>query len=154
MSVIYASAGVLAVTLPVPDEESAYRTVWARYPTAFPALESSAPDGIVDQLRRYAAGERVIFRAALDWSGRTPFQQAVWQATQDIPYGETRSYGWVAQQIGRPRAARAVGQALGANPTPIIVPCHRVIAADGGLGGFGGNLDMKRRLLALERGGA
>jgi len=74
----------------------------------------------------------------------------VWQATRLIPYGETRSYLWVAVQIGKPGAARAVGQALGRNPLPVIVPCHRVIAADGGLGGFTGGLEMKRRLLELE----
>jgi len=74
----------------------------------------------------------------------------VWQATRLIPYGETRSYLWVAVQIGKPGAARAVGQALGRNPLPVIIPCHRVIASDGGLGGFTGGLVMKRRLLELE----
>ena len=68
-----------------------------------------------------------------------------------IPRGQTRSYGWVAQRIGKPRAVRAVGAACGANPVPVIIPCHRVIASDGSLGGFGGGLPMKRRLLALEK---
>ena len=68
-----------------------------------------------------------------------------------IPYGETRSYGWVASHLGLPKAARAVGQALGRNPLPIIIPCHRVISSDGGLGGFGGGLGLKESLLRLER---
>jgi methylated-DNA-[protein]-cysteine S-methyltransferase len=74
----------------------------------------------------------------------------VWEITRLIPYGETRSYAWVAEQIGQPRAVRAVGQALGKNPLPIIIPCHRVITSNGKLGGFGGGLEMKKRLLSLE----
>jgi O-6-methylguanine DNA methyltransferase len=74
----------------------------------------------------------------------------VWRILTKIPRGETRSYGWVAQQVGKPRASRAVGAACGANPVPVIIPCHRVIAGDGSIGGFGGGLPMKRRLLALE----
>jgi O-6-methylguanine DNA methyltransferase len=87
----------------------------------------------------------------LDLSAGTAFQQAVWQALCRIPYGETRSYAWVAGQIGRPRATRAVGSACGANPIPVIVPCHRVIASDGSLGGFSCGLKWKKRLLALEQ---
>jgi O-6-methylguanine DNA methyltransferase len=150
MGVAYSPAGVMAITLPRASEEAAQRALWDACPQALPGAPEEAPDDIVSQLRRYAAGERVTFHVTLDWSRYTPFQQAVWQATQRIPYGETRSYGWIAQAIGRPRAARAVGQALGANPTPIVVPCHRVVTSDGRLGGFGGGLDLKRRLLALE----
>jgi len=80
----------------------------------------------------------------------TTFQQAVWRAAMAIPYGETRSYSWIAKRIKNPKAGRAVGQALGVNPIPIIIPCHRVIDATGGLGGFSGGLGMKKRLLALE----
>lgn len=87
----------------------------------------------------------------LAWPDRaTPFQRAVWEALLRIPPGETRSYGRLAIAIGRPRAARAVGQACGANPIPVLVPCHRVLAGSGGLGGFSGGLDWKRRLLAAE----
>lgn len=74
----------------------------------------------------------------------------MWRALLKIPRGETRSYAWVARQIGKPRATRAVGAACGANPVPIVVPCHRVIASDGSLGGFGGGLAWKRKLLRLE----
>lgn len=81
----------------------------------------------------------------------TPFQRAVWEALLRIPVGETRTYGQLAAAIGRPKAARAVGQACGANPIPVLIPCHRVVAGSGGLGGFSGGLEWKRRLLAVER---
>lgn len=82
----------------------------------------------------------------------TPFQMAVWRVTRAIPRGETRTYGQLAAQIGHPGSARAVGAAEGANPVPIVVPCHRVVGANGDLTGFGGGLALKRRLLELERG--
>lgn len=110
----------------------------------------SATGILARQLKAYATGQPVRFTTKLDLSAGTPFQQAVWRALQQIPRGQTRSYAWVAKQIGRPRAVRAVGSACGANPVPIIVPCHRVIASDGTLGGFGGGLRLKRKLLALE----
>lgn len=103
------------------------------------------------QLREYFAGERREFELTLAATG-SGFEKKVWQALVGIPYGETRSYGQVAAAIGHPTAARAVGAANGANPIPIIVPCHRVIGADGSLTGFGGGLDNKRWLLTLERG--
>ncbi len=152
MGVVYSHAGVAGIILPRPGEEEAWRAVRERFPIVDEAPIANAPDRIVEQLQRYALGERVDFRVTLDWSGHTSFQRAVWEAARRIPYGETRSYQWLAEAIGRPRAARAVGQALGANPTPIVVPCHRVLTADGRLGGFTGGLEMKRRLLAMERG--
>ena len=80
----------------------------------------------------------------------TPFQKKVWKAIATIPYGETRSYKWIAQKIGHPKAVRAVGQACGANPFPFIIPCHRVVASNGKIGGFSLGLKLKRRLLKLE----
>lgn len=103
----------------------------------------------ITQLREYFAGTRRHFELALAPRG-TPFQLAVWQALRAIPYGQTISYGEIAQRLGRPEAARAVGLANGANPLPVIVPCHRVIGADGSLTGFGGGLPIKRALLHLE----
>ncbi len=103
-------------------------------------------------LRRYFSGKRVNFDLPVDLGRATEFQKAVWRAAAKIPYGKTRSYAWVAKKIGRPKAARAVGQALGANPVPVIIPCHRVISSAGTLGGFSGGLPMKRRLLAIEAG--
>ncbi len=101
-------------------------------------------------LRRYFAGKAVSFDLPLDVRYYTKFQQAVWRAAAEIPYGETRSYLWVAERIGSPRAVRAVGQALGANPVPIIIPCHRVVSSSEGLGGFSGGLALKKKLLCLE----
>ena len=102
------------------------------------------------RLQRYFDGEPVAFPDNLEFGGATVFYQTVWNVTRSIPYGETRSYAWVANQIGKPRAFRAVGQAMARNPFPIIVPCHRVVASNGSLCGFGGGLEMKRRLLELE----
>jgi len=102
-----------------------------------------------EQLSEYFAGTRREFELPLALSG-TEFQVSVLQALQDIPYGETVSYGDIAKRIGRPKAVRAVGAANGRNPIPIVVPCHRVIGSSGDLTGFGGGLDTKEALLRLE----
>jgi methylated-DNA-[protein]-cysteine S-methyltransferase len=108
---------------------------------------------LADDLQRnldgYFAGERKAFPFTLTPAG-TPFQRSVWDALRGIPYGETVSYGEIARRVGRPAAVRAVGAANGRNPVAILIPCHRVIGADGGLTGYGGGLDRKRKLLALE----
>lgn len=104
----------------------------------------------VKLLQRYFSGESVSFDVALDLRYYTPFQQAVWKAAAAVPSGETRSYAWIAKRIRNPKAARAVGQALGANPVPIFIPCHRVVSSTGTLGGFSGGLEMKKKLLELE----
>lgn len=104
------------------------------------------------ELREYFAGERRSFSVPLDASG-TVFQKKAWAVLLTIPYGETRSYGQLAAQVGNPKASRAVGAANGRNPISIIVPCHRAIASDGALTGFAGGLDAKRHLLALEARG-
>jgi methylated-DNA-[protein]-cysteine S-methyltransferase len=106
-----------------------------------------------EQLREYFAGERPAFDLALVMAG-TPFEQRVWSALTEIPYGETISYGELARRLGQPSAARAVGLANGRNPISVIVPCHRVIGADGTLTGYGGGLERKRILLELEGGQA
>ena len=103
-----------------------------------------------DQLTEYFAGCRTEFDLPLAPRG-TPFQLSVWQALGDIPFGATTSYGKLAALLGRPAAARAVGAANGANPLAIVVPCHRVIGADGSLTGFGGGLSIKQHLLTLEQ---
>lgn len=104
------------------------------------------------EIAEYLAGRRRQFTVSLDLEG-TPFQLQVWKALLRIPYGETRSYGEIARAIGRPTAARAVGMANHSNPVAIIVPCHRVIAGDGSLGGYAGGLKMKASLLRLEASG-
>ena len=102
------------------------------------------------QLEEYFAGKRKSFSIALDMRG-TRFQKEVWEALLAIPYGETRSYGQLAKQLGKPRATRAVGAANGRNPVSIIVPCHRVVGSSGKLTGFAGGLEAKAHLLSLEK---
>lgn len=102
------------------------------------------------QLTDYLAGKRSSFDMPLDVSRGTRFQRHVWRVLQRVPYGTLRSYQWIATQVGGPRYARAVGNAVGANPLPIVIPCHRIVARDGTLGGFSCGLPVKRKLLALE----
>ncbi|MFE9448581.1 methylated-DNA--[protein]-cysteine S-methyltransferase [Streptomyces sp. NPDC006739] len=124
-----------------PPEE----TFGARDDTLFAEAE--------EQLTAYFAGELKEFNLPLRLDG-TPFQRTVWEQLTRIPYGETRSYGELADALGNPKASRAVGLANGRNPVGIIVPCHRVIGASGSLTGYGGGLDRKKRLLDFERGTA
>ncbi len=105
---------------------------------------------LLGDLKRYFSGEAVEFTHRLDISRFTDFQERVWLEVKKIPRGETRTYGQVAEAIGSPRACRAVGQALRANPVPIVVPCHRVIGSNGSLTGFGSGLSTKEWLLGLE----
>ncbi|MGZ3606022.1 MAG: methylated-DNA--[protein]-cysteine S-methyltransferase, partial [Thermodesulfobacteriota bacterium] len=104
----------------------------------------------IGQLRKYLKGELQRFDCKLNFEG-TPFQKKVWSALTRIPYGQTRSYQEIAKAIGRPKAFRAVGNANGRNSMPLIVPCHRVIESNGGLGGFGHGIEVKKRLLNLEK---
>lgn len=123
-----------------------------KHPRAEDALGTHAPGRLAlakRQLDEYFAGKRHAFDLPLRPLG-TPFQLTVWQALRGIPFGVTWSYAELAQRIGKPRAMRAVGGANGRNPLPIVVPCHRVIGANGSLTGFGGGVDVKARLLALE----
>ena len=102
------------------------------------------------QLREYLTGERRQFSLKIDWSLMRPFQHEALLATFSIPYGQTSTYGEIATQIGHPRAARAVGRAEATNPMPLVIPCHRVLGADGKLRGYGGGLEVKKWLLQLE----
>ncbi|MEV2215473.1 methylated-DNA--[protein]-cysteine S-methyltransferase [Streptomyces sp. NPDC050997] len=124
-----------------PAEE----TFGARAQTPFAAAE--------EELEAYFAGELKEFTLELGLHG-TPFQRSVWSHLRKIPYGETRTYGELADALGNPTASRAVGLANGRNPVGIIVPCHRVVGANGGLTGYGGGLDRKQRLLDFESGTA
>lgn len=148
VGLVSAEAGLKRVTLPQASPEAARQQLADLLQTA--VRDDEAFSDLTLRLRRYFEGEPEDFPDALEMDSASHFYRAVWHETRSIPYGETRSYAWVAQQIGRPRASRAVGQALGRNPLPIVVPCHRVVGSDGGLCGFGGGLDMKRRLLELE----
>jgi len=124
-------------------------TVRRRYGLPLVPGESELLERLRTQLAEYFAGTRRVFGLPLDYAG-TPFQKKVWEALLRIPYGETRCYSDLAAAIGRPGAARAVGHANGQNRIAIVIPCHRVIAADGGLGGHGGGLWRKLRLLEAE----
>ncbi|KPM53478.1 cysteine methyltransferase [Frankia sp. CcI49] len=119
-------------------------------PAWFGDRDDSAFAAAADQLAEYFAGRRTTFDLPLRPAG-TEFQREVWSALRDIPYAQTISYGELARRIGQPRASRAVGLANGRNPISIIVPCHRVIGANGSLTGYGGGLERKRHLLALEQ---
>jgi methylated-DNA-[protein]-cysteine S-methyltransferase len=120
-----------------------------------PVRDAAAVRGAARQLKEYFAGKRRTFRLTPDWSRVTPFQARVLRAAMRIPYGEVRTYGDIACAIGKPGAARAVGQALGMNPFAPVVPCHRVVAAGGRLGGFSGQggVAAKLRLLRMETSG-
>ncbi|MDH5307253.1 MAG: methylated-DNA--[protein]-cysteine S-methyltransferase [Myxococcales bacterium] len=114
-------------------------------------LEGFAPNrAAITQLQEYLAGKRTDFELPLDLRG-TAFQVTVWTALRGIPYGETRTYAEIARAVERPRALRAVGAANGANPLALVVPCHRVVASGGKLGGYAGGLELKARLLAMEQ---
>ena len=124
--------------------ELATAASWPKNPN-HPVLKKTA-----QQLSQYFAGQRHAFDLPLDMSGGTAFQQSVWQALLAIPTGQTTSYGNIGQSISKPSAVRAVGAAVGRNPISIIVPCHRVLGADGSLTGYAGGLDRKTALLRLE----
>jgi methylated-DNA-[protein]-cysteine S-methyltransferase len=137
-----------ATTLPRPSRDEALRQV-AEMGALEPASEAEAGD-LPRRLRDFAEGRRVALTADIDWGRISAFRRAVLEETMRIPVGETRSYGWLARKVGKPRAARAVGRVMATNPLPIVVPCHRVVASDGSLHGYGGGLDVKAALLRLE----
>ncbi len=140
--------GLIRTTLPQPSSQAALTLLGER--ATYADWSPNLFNGLIERFRVYFNGGQVAFPDELDLSDATPFQRRVWEITRLIPYGDTRSYIWVAEQIGKPGAARAVGQALARNPLPIIIPCHRVVNVDGRLGGFSGGLEMKRHLLHLE----
>ncbi len=144
------SGGVVLIALPRSGGAGFRGWLERVLPNAEPVDRLPTLDVTCRELQEYFAGRRQKFTVPLDLRG-TRFQLSVWRAIAEVPYGETRSYAELAQRVKRPTAYRAVGAANGANPVPIIVPCHRVIASDGKLGGYGGGLETKRRLLAFEK---
>ncbi len=145
--------GLLALALPnepYPNAEASVRRLCGTGAVTIREDEIVLAPALT-QLTAYFAGMLRAFDLPLDPRG-TPFQRRVWDAVAAVPYGETRSYGEIARAIGQPLAVRAVGAANGANPLALIIPCHRIIGSDGKLHGYGGGLDTKRQLLALERG--
>lgn len=140
--------------LTLASERGSLVGVWFANADGIPPVAGER-DAVLDRVRReldeYFAGSRRTFTVPVAPDG-TPFQRTVWAALQTVKYGTTTSYGAIAAQIGSPKAVRAVGTANGANPIPIVIPCHRIIGADGSLTGFGGGIERKRFLLDLERG--
>lgn len=141
-------AGISRATLPQTSKGLAYREVGNEADSSL--CSNLYFEQIIEELLNYFRGQRVEFAEKLDIANYSPFEQTVWEATRKIQYGQTKSYAEISRQIGKPFAHRAVGHALGKNPLAIVVPCHRVIASDGKLGGFSGGLTMKRYLLDME----
>jgi methylated-DNA-[protein]-cysteine S-methyltransferase len=148
VGVLGSNSGLLRITLPQESARGVERLLGDRLREVIRAGDFFTD--LIERLKSYFDGQRVAFNDELDLSLATVFQREVWQLTRLIPYGETRSYGWIAERLGRAGAGRAVGQALARNPLPIIIPCHRVVAKDGGLGGYSGGLAKKGYLLRLE----
>ena len=148
VGVLGSNSGLLKTTLPQESAWEAERLLGDGVRGAVRSDDFFAD--LLQRLKSYFAGQRIAFNDELDLSAATAFQRQVWRLTRLIPYGEARSYGWVADELGRAGAGRAVGQALARNPLPIIVPCHRVVAEDGGLGGYSGGVAKKEYLLRLE----
>lgn len=136
--------GMLYVVL---DESSHLSAISFEYPHI---KAGPCPDELRQELTEYFDGRRRDFTWPVTVESGTDFEQKVWLALREIPYGETRSYKWLASHIGSPNGFRAVGQALGKNPIPIVLPCHRIVESQGRLGGYTPGVDIKRRLLAIE----
>ncbi|SDF62936.1 methylated-DNA--[protein]-cysteine S-methyltransferase [Sporolituus thermophilus] len=151
MAAVWSDSGLWELSFPRPDAAAALADLTTPDLTegeAHPLLAELA-----GQLKVYFRGYPAVFTVPVDWRGYTPFQAAVLRYTAGIAFGEVRTYGEVAKAVGAPKAARAVGGALHRNRTPIVIPCHRVIGADGNLTGFGGGLELKKALLLLEQAG-
>jgi len=148
LGILGSAKGLVHTTLPHPSAQEAEQQLGDRMKEAAWSADFFAD--LIKRLRAYFGGHRVSFPDKLDLSPATTFQREVWKVTRLIPYGETKSYSWVAEQLGKDGAVRAVGKALAINPLPIIIPCHRVVAKDGKLGGYSGGVEMKQYLLWLE----
>jgi methylated-DNA-[protein]-cysteine S-methyltransferase len=150
MGIAESTKGICAISLPQSTRHAAESTLRAAAGPFMLTRSSPRLRTARVQLLRYLGGTGRSFALPLDVGQGTPFQQRVWRVLQGMPYGTLRSYRWVADRIGGRRYARAVGNAVGANPIPIVIPCHRIISGDASLGGFSGGLSVKRRLLRLE----
>lgn len=143
---------VSMLVLPAPDKESAFASLLAAGMPKEAVECFDAFENVTMQVESYFEGRRIDFSCEIDLKGYNGFRRDVWDVVRNIPYGEVRTYKWVANRLGRPSSARAVGRALAENPIPIIIPCHRVIRADGTLGGYRWGLGWKNFLLSTEIG--
>ena len=146
--------GIRLLVLPTATGEEALAQLHQHYPGIPVVADHPVLQLARRQILAYFAGELSDFSVDLDLRGHTPFALTVWAAARRVGYGETCTYGWIADQMGGVGAAQAVGTALGSNPIPLIIPCHRVVGSDGSLHGFAGGLSMKARLIAMESGQA
>lgn len=144
------SKGLMKLAFPEEDSDSVLERLAARISARIVEAPPAALDPLRRELDEYFGGQRQDFEIALDWSLIGPFAVKVLRATAAIPYGDYSTYSQIAARAGSPRGSRAAGNALGSNPIPIVIPCHRVLRSGGALGGYGGGLDRKRHLLALE----
>lgn len=142
--------GINGIALPKQSKQAIDKVLRDQSREPFQAASSPRLEAARRQLLDYLAGTRHTFDVPLDLSQGTVFQRQVWRTLQRVPFGKLRSYQWIAARVGGPQYARAVGNAVGANPIPIVIPCHRIVAQDATLGGFSGGLSMKRKLLSLE----
>ena len=149
ITVVSSEHGLVCVLLPGINNGDHIERLRTCYPDDTLVRNDKINRDSINQLHEYCEGNRRSFSLVLELRG-TPFQKSVWKAVADVPYGETRSYGDIAKRIGKSTACRAVGAANGANPIPIIIPCHRIVGSDGSLTGFGGGIALKRKLLDLE----
>ena len=150
MGVAESPRGIRAIVLPKRSRRAIESNLREQSDGPLQQGESVQLEEARRQLLDYLAGSRNTFDVPLDLSRGTSFQRKVWRTLQRVPYGKLRSYQWIAARVGGRHYARAVGNAVGANPLPIVVPCHRIVAHDASLGGFSGGLSMKRKLLSLE----
>ena len=150
MGIAESPKGIQTIVLPKRSKRAVESDLRVQSDGPWQQEESAQLEAARRQLLDYLEGRRNTFDVPLDLSQGTSFQRQVWRTLQRVPYGKLRSYQWIATRVGGPHYARAVGNAVGANPLPIVVPCHRIVAHDASLGGFSGGLSMKRKLLSLE----
>ncbi|MGQ0556211.1 MAG: methylated-DNA--[protein]-cysteine S-methyltransferase [Nitrospiraceae bacterium] len=150
MGIAESLKGIQAIVLPKQWKRAVESDLSAQFSEPVQWGTSPSLEAARRQLLDYLTGRRKSFDLLLDLTGGTTFQRQVWRTLQRVPYSKLRSYQWIAARVGGPQYARAVGNAVGANPLPIVIPCHRIVAHDASLGGFSGGLPMKRKLLSLE----
>lgn len=150
VGLVASQRGLCRIYLPLETRNEVKQIIVRDFPEA--REQAGLLSQLAGNLKRFFKGEQVDFDVRLDWSGWNSFEVDVWRACREIPYAETGSYKSLAERLGRPGAARAVGTAMGRNPFPIVVPCHRVVKSDGTLGGYSGpgGVSFKRRLLEME----
>jgi methylated-DNA-[protein]-cysteine S-methyltransferase len=149
MGAVSSAKGLHMIILPKKNEKEVKRVLEEHY-TADLMRDEKALSRLVSEIKDYLLGGKKNIKVNVDASGATHFEIKVWDATYGIPYGEVRSYDWIANQIGAKGKGRAVGQALKRNRLPIVIPCHRVVKKSGDLGGFSGGVELKRKLLKIE----